>query len=252
VIKSRRLAHEPLNSRKEEVKMKKGILWAVVGLWAVMGLFACGGGGGGGGAESFTTPIGTTVDLSVIKNFAEAKTQGSTMSFNMSGSGSTGANLTGLFSLAISAPTSTVNVEVQQVTITNKGTGISASETTTYYYHQTGYLYEIVHGDGTISTPAPSSQTLLLSSAKVGDSGADLAVNNPDGSVETSTWRLDPGTNGDAKFVFSYTDRDSLNAVILTEEDSYTIKPNGSISALATKISYSNPVLIITLSGNKN
>ena len=180
------------------------------------------------------------------------------MSFNMSGSSSAGVNLTGLFSLAVSAPTitststgtQTLNVAVQQVTLTNASTGASASETTTYYFYQTGYLYEIVHGDGTISTSA--SQTLLPISAKVGDSGADMIVNEPDGTTETSTWRIDPGTNGDAKFVFSYTDRDSSNAVTLTEEDSYTVKPDGSISALATKIYYSNTGLTITLSGNKN
>jgi hypothetical protein len=238
--------------------MRKSILWTVVGLWAVTGLFACGGGTAGWSTESSPTPVGTTVDLSVIKNFAEAKTQGSAMSFTMSGSSSTGVNLTGLFSLAVSAPTDTltssgtqtVNVAVQQVTLTNTNTGVSASEMTTYYYYQTGSLYEIVHGDGSISTP--TSQTLLPISAKVGDFGDDMAVNEPDGTTETSTWRIDPGTNGDAVLVFSYTDRDSSNVVTLTEEDAYTVKPDGSISALAIKITYLDTGLTITLSGNKN
>ena len=216
------------------------------------------GGGGGDAASSTTTPIGTPVNLSVIKNFAEAKTQGSTMSFNMAGSSSVGANLTGTFSCTISAPTSTstpsgtqtVNVFVQNVTITNTSTGAFISAMTTYYYYQTGYLYKIVHDDGTISTP--TSQTLLPSSAKVGDFGADMVVSDSDGSTDTSTWRIDPGTNGDAKFIYSFTYRDSLNVVTSTSEDSYTIKPDGSISAVSSKIYYFSSGVTLTLSGNKN
>ncbi len=238
--------------------MRKIIIWAVVGLWVVMGLFSCGGGGGGGTTTSTTTPIGTTVNLSVVKDFAEAKTQGSTMSFNLAGSSSAGANLTGTFSLAISAPTNTttpigmqtVNVLVQNVTLTDTGTGAFASGRATYYCYQTGYLYKIIYDDGTISTP--TSQTLLPSSAKVGDFGDDMVVSNSDGSTDTSTWRIDPGANGDAKFVFIFTYRDNLNAVIETEEDSYTIKPDGSISAVSVKYYDSSSGVTVTMSGNKN
>jgi hypothetical protein len=192
----------------------------------------------------------------VIKNFAEAKTQGITMSFNLAGSSSAGANLTGTFSCTISAPTSTstasgtqtVNVFVQNVTITNTSTHAFASAMTTYYYYQTGYLYKIVNDDGTISTP--TSQTLLPSSAKVGDFGSDMVVSNSDGSTDTSTWRIDSGTNGDAKFVYSFTYRDSFNVVTGTSEDSYTIKPDGSISAMSTKFYDSGTGLTMTLSSN--
>lgn len=236
--------------------MRKIMIWTVVGLWVVAGLFSCGGGGGGGAPTS--TPIGTTVNLSVVKNFAEAKTPGITMSFNAAGSSSAGANLTGTFSLAVSAPTNTatptgpqtVNVLVQNVTITNTSTGAFASAMTTSYYYQTGYLYKIINDDGTISTP--TSQTLLPSSAKVGDFGDDMVLINSDGSTDTSTWRIDPGTNGDAKFVFIFTYRDSFNAVTETEEDSYTIKPDGSISAMSVKYYDSGTGVTVTMSGNKN
>lgn len=239
--------------------MKKGILWAVICTFVAFGLVACGGSGGSGGGDApASTPIGTTVNLSEIKNIAEAKKQGTSMSFNMAGSSSTGVNLTGTFSLAISAPTNTttplgtqtVNVFVQNVTLTNTNTGAFSSAMTTYYYYQTGYLFEIVHNDGAISTP--TSQTLLPSSAKVGDFGADMVVSNSDGSTETSTWRIDAGTNGDALFVYAYTDKDSSNVTTSTSEDSYTIKPDGSISSLTSKIYYQSTGMTITLSGNKN
>jgi len=241
---------------KEECKMRKSIIWTAVGLWVVIGLSACGGGGGGDAAPA--TPIGTAVNLSQIKNFEEAQTQGSTISFNVTGSIGTATNLTGVLSLAVTAPTitstptgtQTINVLVQNVTITNPATSASASATTTYYFFQTGFLFKIVHDDGTISTP--TSQTLLPGSAKVGDSGADIVVSNSDGSTETSTWRIDPGTNGDAIFVYILTDRDNLNAVTETSEDAYTIKPDGSIAAVSTKFNDLTTGTAGTLSGNRN
>ena len=79
-----------------------------------------------------------------------------------------------------------------------------------------------------------------------------MALSNSDGTTETSTWRIDPGTNGDAKFVWAFTNRDSLNVTTSTSEDSYTIKPDGSISALSSKIYYQSTGMTVTLSGNKN
>ncbi len=67
--------------------MRKSIAWAVICLLAEIGLTACGGSGGGGGNS---TPelrlLGTVVNLSQIKNFAEATTPGSTISFTVAGS----------------------------------------------------------------------------------------------------------------------------------------------------------------------
>lgn len=238
--------------------MRKGILRTVVCLTLVVGMFACGGGGGGGGGDATSTPVGTTVNLSQVKNFAEARTPGSSMSFNLAGSSSAGANLTGTYSCAISAPTTTstptgtqtVNVFVENVTLTNTSTGAFVSGMGTYCYYPSGYLYEIVYTNGIIATP--TSQTLLPASAKVGDFGADMTLSNSDGTTETSTWRIDPGTNGDAKFVYIYTERDSLNQVTYTSEDSYTIKPDGSIAAMATKYYEPGTGITMTLSGNRN
>lgn len=237
--------------------MKNGILWVVASLMAAIGLVACGGGGGGGAAEP-ATPIGTPVDLSQIKNYAEARTPGSSLSFNLAGSNSIGAKLSGIFAFSISAPTvtstptgtQTINVFVQNVSLTNTSTGASSSGTSTWYYYQTGNLYKIVLDDGTVSIP--TSQTLLPASAKVGDSGNDMVLSSSDGTTESSTWRIDPGINGDGKFVYSFTSRDNLNVVTFTSEDSYTIKPDGSISAFATKIIDSSTGVTATLSGNKN
>jgi hypothetical protein len=240
--------------------MKNRILRAFGALMVAAGLVACGGSGSSDSTVatgSTPTPAGTAVNLSVIKNFAEARTPEDSMSFYLSGSSSTGINLIGTFSLAISSPTTTltpngtemVNVLVQKATLTAGGSGY-ASSTATYYYYETGYLYKVVRNDGTASTH--TDQTLLPSSAKVGDSGPDRVVSFSDGTTETSTWRIDAGTNGDAQFVFIYTDTNSLNTVIYTEEDAYTIKPDGSITALSITFHFSSSGETVTLSGNKN
>jgi hypothetical protein len=75
-----------------------------------------------------------------------------------------------------------------------------------------------------------------------------MVLRNSDGTTETSTWRIDPGTNGDSKFLSVYTTRDNSNFVTDTEEDSYTIKPDGSISAISARYyelghrNYHNPI----------
>ena len=79
-----------------------------------------------------------------------------------------------------------------------------------------------------------------------------MVVSNSDGSTESSTWRIDPGTNGDAIFVYIFTDRYNLNVVTETSEDAYTIKPDGSISAVSTKFNELTTGRTGILSGSKN
>jgi predicted membrane-bound mannosyltransferase len=233
--------------------MKNRMLWAAASLMVAAGLVACGGSGSGDStvaASPTPTATGTAVNLSVIKNFAEARTPGSSMTFDLAGSSNTGVNYVGSVSLTISAPTTTLNVLVQK-TVISAGNAGSAAGTATSYYYPNGELYEIVRYDGTISTPT-TTQTLLPSSAKVGDSGPNLELSiSSDGTTETRTWRIDADTNGNARFVFIYTDTNSLNAVIYTEEDAYTIKPDGSITAMSITYSYPTLASTVTLSGNK-
>lgn len=220
--------------------MRKSILWAVAGLLGVMGLFAC--------VDRFTR-----VNLSVIKNFAEAKTQGSTMSFDMVGSSSRDGNLTGTVSYSIVAPTvMSTSTGTQTVNVINLNSEIKDfkrliyASRTTYYYYQTGYFYKGEQYDGTISTPV--SQTLLPSSARVGDSGADMVIKRSDGSTSITTWRIEPG-NGDANFVTVCTHKNKVDAKIGIEEDSFTIKRDGSIAALSLKYYDSRTGDRITMSG---
>lgn len=225
-------------------------------------IFGCGGVGGGG--SSTTTPIGTPVNLGVIKSFQEASgAVGTTITFNLSGTASNGVasvNLTATATKTISSPTTTIissqttTLNVVQSTLTVTETSLSPpqtqSGTCTNYILPTGFLYNEVcpssHGTGT-----PTSQTLLPATAKVGDSGNDIALNWSDGTIETDTWRIDPGNNGDAIFVAISSVTNSSNVLQVTESDAYIIKPDGTVSALSITVTYVSTGITIKVSGNK-
>jgi hypothetical protein len=231
------------------------LLIILTGLFSIIP--SCGGGGGGSSSPP-STPIGTAVNLSQMKSYLEATAPpGSTASFQASGTSNTGVQLTGTFSFTVTGPTTTttpagiqtVNVVQQYTSITIISTGATISGISTDYIYQTGYLYKRIDSDGTIYTPI--SQTLLPVSAKVGDSGNDATLSISDGSTETSTWRIDPGTNGDAILVFNFITTNSLSQVAMTEEDDYTIKPDGTVSALSVKAYDATSGITITMSGNR-
>lgn len=236
--------------------MKK-FFFSVLAVWIFMlSLYGCG--GGGGGSSTTTTPIGTAVNLSQIKSFIEGTAApGTAATFNASGTTSTGHNVSGTFSFTVSGATTTttplgtqtVNIVQQYSSITDHTTNGTISGISTSYVYQSGYLYKVVDSDGTTATA--SSQVLMPASAKVGDFSNYETLNYSDGSTEVSTWRLDAGTNGDAILVFNYTMTDSLNQLVFTEEDRYTIKPDGSISALSTKLYLASLGISITMSGNR-
>ncbi len=237
--------------------MKKNSTAMFVCVFLIAGLIAsC---GGGGTTSSTTTPIGTAVNLNQIKSYEEASAApGTAATFNLTGKSNQGVPFTATLSFAITGPTTTttptgtqtVNVGQQYLSITNNSTGATISGISTHYVYLTGYLYKIVYNDGRIATP--TSQTLLPASAKVGDFGTGTALSFSDGSNETSTWRIDPGTNGDAILVFTYTSTNSLDpSASYTEEDDYTIKPDGTVSALTVKLNYPSLGVTVTLSGSR-
>lgn len=235
--------------------MKK--MFSVLVVWIfILSLYGCGGGGGSDSAT--TTPIGTAVNLSQIKSFIEGTAApGTAAIFNTSGTTNTGHNVSGTFSFTVTGATTTttplgnqtVNIVQQYSSITDNMTSATISGISTSYVYQSGYLYIMVYSDGTTATA--TSQVLIPASAKVGDFSNYLTLSYSDGTTEVSTWRLDPGTNGDAILVFNFSSTDSLNQLEFTEEDRYTIKPDGTVSALSTKVHFASLGLTITMSGNR-
>ncbi len=237
--------------------INKYIILPVILLALSTSFLGCGG-GGGGGSSSTATPIGTIVNLGMIKSFAEASgSPGTTIYFNLSGTVSDGANSNNLIGTAshtisqqtttvISSVTTTVNVLQSTISLTNTVSNVTSSNTTTSYVLTTGYQYRAIDSFGLISTPT-GTQTLLPATAKVGDSGNFVTSSLSDGSTETQTWRIDPGNNGDAMFVLVTITTDILNNVE-KESEAYTIKPDGTISALS--ITDVSSGITVNVSGN--
>ncbi len=236
----------------------KYIMSLAISLALSISLFGCGGGGGG---SPTPTPIGTPVNLGVIKSFAEASgVPGTTISFILSGTITNGTltdNLSGMAFHTISQPTTTVistvtttvNVLQSMISLTDAVSHETASDTTTAYVLTSGYQYKTVDSSGVVST-ATGTQTLLPATAKVGDSGNFVTLSVSDGTTDTQTWRIDPGNNGDAVFVLVSIMTDASNTVTETESEAYTIKPDGTVSALSITDTDVSLGITINVSGN--
>lgn len=237
--------------------MKRNIVWAIICMMVAIGPVACGG-GGGSDISSTATPIGTPVNLGELKSFDEATAApGTAISFNLAGTLCNSAicnNIVGTLSTTISQPTTTngqtYNVVLAYEALTNLTTSVTITGMSTTYVSQNGYLDTVVYDYG--ATGKIVSEILLPAAAKVGDRGDNYVTwSFLDGETETGVWRIDPGENGDAILVFSFTRRDSLNNIMFTEEDAHTIKPDGKTANMfITQIDPSSGVTL-KLSGSR-
>lgn len=232
--------------------MKRSVLGIPV-LVGILFLVNCGGGGGGSSAAPESTPV----NLSQIKQFEEASAApGTSMTFQMTGTASNGVNAVGLTATAtvtVMLPAmvdgQSCNVEQQVISMTNTTTGQSSSSTATVYVLPTGNVLKAITGQGV--TARPLSQALLPLTALVGDTGEYRTVYYSDGRTETSTWRIELGTDGKAVIKFSQSFRDNLGNPVATEEDSYTLGSDGAITAFTMKAMDVATGITIILSGNR-
>ena len=142
------IGHEPLNFQKEEVKMKKSIVWPVMSLLLVSGLYACGGGGG-------STPAADTAAPSAPAGL------------NAAAASST--------SVACSWQAATDNVGVTGYKVYRNGTQIETTSNTAYtddigLISNTTYTYTVAAYDaaGNVSAQsAPARAKTLAASLRV-------------------------------------------------------------------------------------
>ncbi len=215
------------------------------------------GGGGSPESTSIKTPVGTPINLSEIKSFDEATAApGTSMAFLMTGTICDTVNcnnLSGILVTTISAPTTsngqTFHVAKETLSITNTLTGDYDRGTSTSIVSLSGYVSSVSFDYGLEGSPV--SQILLPGTAKVGDTGNYTQWNFSDGTAETVAWRMDPGDNGDGIVVFTVTNTDNANAVTYTSVDSYTIKPDGHVSAVSLITHYVSDGITVALSGNR-
>ncbi len=248
---------EAVISFKGGIMSNRRSLLILLSLVLMLQLQGCGG-GGGGAASSTATPIGTPVSLAEMQSFDEATAApGTAMSFNLAGTLCNSTicnNIVGTLSTTVSQPTTTngqtYNVTIVMESLTNLTTGETITGKSTTYVSQNGYVDTVVYDNG--DTGKMTSETLLPAIARVGDTGNNYTtLSFSDGETETGVWRIDPGENGDAILVFSFIRRDSLDNLMFTEEDAYTIKSDGKIADMSLTDTVAGSGVTLKLSGNR-
>lgn len=200
-------------------------------------------------------PVENQVTLIEIKQIKEAAaTPGTSLYFMLSGAANNGFQilwLTGMFTSTIDHPVTNnsqqFNVRQDNISVKNTATGQSLSSAATSYVTPAGYLNSLEQNGLQIGTV--SSQTLLPATAAIGDSGSYATISYIDGTVDAITWSIEAGINGDAVIKFRTITVDSSNTTLSFDDEAYTIKPDGTITALAIEIHDLTENIIIALSG---
>ena len=234
-------------------------VWKGFGILITVALvFGCG--GGTQSAPPTPTPTGTAVSMVPFKSLYSGKAaSGTQISFTLSGSDNAGYSYTGSFTMVSNGATTFEgqNVTNSQITVTTKevstptGSPVSVAIETDvfnqYYQVLNGQLYKT---SWVGITGVPNSQEMFSDVVNVGDSGNFFVISYSNGAVDTATWKLIGDTNGNSILNIYTTSKDSTNAIISTETDSYYLDTLGNFFKYGiTFTTYSHT---ITLSGNRN
>lgn len=230
-------------------KREKYMLFRYIGLVCVIALSVLstlGSGGGGGG-----TPVEFTL---LPSGFFGGNYAGS---YSLTGSATNGDNFTATWDIR-SQPDTTFNSKPvktldELLNITNTSTNATASTLINTYFSTdiNNLTYEGQYSTTTGVSTMPTSTTVIPVTASIGDFGAVGDYTNSDGSSMSATWSLVDGFNGKAKFVITFTHKDSSNALYATEVHRWLISTDGSRSGVEIVITYhQSGNLTITLTGS--
>ena len=167
-------------------------------LFVVMiGLTACGSGGGDNGGGT-PTPVGTSVSLVPFKNVFLGTSAGAQYNFPaLFGTDSQGRSWSGSFTVVADGATvfETPSVTKSRTLVTMQLTGGTPVSivVTSYFMASDGSPYKSISNTG--ETETSTSQIPLPVTAKVGDFGDFGITSGSDGTVTTSIWALNAGSN---------------------------------------------------------
>lgn len=224
----------------------------VIGFIAATLLFGCGG-GGGEGTPATPTPAGTSVSLATAKAYqAGTAPAGSQLVFTVTGSDTQGSAWTGSFTIVSDGATTFEGKAVTKarnlLTVTRTANAASVSGVvTSYFLVSDGTLYKSIDSFNVIGTP--TSQTVIPDSARVGDFGNLWTIAYSDGTSSSSTWRLAPDVNGNARLISSTIVKNAANAVTSTEEQTIYLDANGTPFKLDEKVTTNG--VTVSLSGSR-
>jgi len=214
-------------------------------IFSIILLNACGGGGGGSSSDT-TQSQSTTYPLF---NMEVAK-PGVNSSFNLSGSDTEGNTVTVSVLISDRGQTTYNNTSVVQtdtlMTFTlNNSTVVTQSMTTYSDPNTTAVLAMITDSETCVSTTVgalPATST----PGNFGSLGTRLC---DDGTTETVTWRLEAATDGNAKLIYSFVDKDQFGNIEDSEEDTFTIDENGNVISFQAIVSELGGY-VLTMNGN--
>jgi len=147
----------------------------------------------------------------------------------------------------------------KELEITNSSTGGTSTKSGVDYYstnytniNYLGYS-GILHFSGISSTQITesASTTMLPITGKIGDSGVIGTYVDSYDDTKSLTWSIHDAGNGNAKLkIVTTTSPNQLGTVLLIEEETYTINPDGVRLSIVIRIEYTYSGITINLNGN--
>lgn len=231
--------------------MKRLIIILV--LAACTPLFGCGAGDSNDHINNVLTPIGSPVNLKVMKSFWEGSSASVSYSSSMVGLDRNGTNYIGTLSATGSG---TISYGSQQMTksmmttsLTNTTNGATSGGTiSNYYLLPTSIYFKSEWSNGRVCTPITTGTSLPLS-ALVGDQGSFGRTTYDSDTTELTKWKIFGDVNGSSKIVISSYQQISSGYTISSESDTFYINPSGSIYRYDVEI-YENGISTIKLTGD--
>lgn len=235
-----------MGKERNIMKLAK-ILCCSISLFMGSLLIGCSGSGSAGGNINEVS-----VSLREVKKFEDATAApGSAVSFKTTGSVTDGSNTLQVFatltSLITQADKDGTKTREDYLSLTDSTGNMSISSLVNSHFSLSGEMTEIASDSGTTGTVISQSQ--LPSTAVVGASGSYRNLSLSDGTTKSTTWRLDSGASGDVLLTFSTVTKDQNGVQMSLEEDSYTIRQDGTVSTLTIMLRDTRTGVTMTLSG---
>ena len=237
----------------------------VMKVWIAMLYVALMSGCGGGGSIQSDTPTsaGTAVNMVPFKSlYLGTGAAGSQASYVLYGSDNSGNAYTGTFTIVSNGAITFEgqNVTDSQVVVTIKKTSTGNSVTDLFHqYYQTSnnQLYKTTESTGITGVPIAFSNGsgIVLSTpsdtSHVGDSGSFPDIQYSDGTIDSATWQLVSGINGNSilNITTLTTTATAPNTIASTEIDTFYLDSAGNPYKYSMTSTQNGTTL--SLSGNK-
>lgn len=196
-----------------------------------------------------------TDPATVFQSFeAGVFTAGYTQTMNYTGSDSAGGTYTATYSETTQAESTFLGVPaipvLGQLQLTNTATGAFVSTLSTSYWSTSASdRHYLGYSDNTTATVS-STTTAIPETVKIGDFGDIGTYIDNAGNVETRSWRLDDGFNGNANIVRLSTITDQYGNLVVSSTSTTKIDTTGKTLSQTLVIYYSDSGITLSLNSS--